>query len=233
MKIPQHVGIICDGNRRFATRLGEEPWKGHKYGVNKIKDVIRWCEEFGIKILTLWLFSTENFNRPENEKRELFKIAKETARNFIEDPEVHKNKIKLNIIGNLNLFPKDVQDEINKAVDATKNYDKFILNLAIGYGGKYEIIEGVKKISELVLKGKLKPNEITKKVLDENMYSAEIPAVDLVIRTSGEKRTSGFLIWKTDYAEYYFSEKYWPEFEKEDFIKALIEYSERKRRFGK
>jgi len=232
MNIPKHIGIICDGNRRFADTLGEELWKGHEYGSEKIDDVLEWCNELGIKMLTLWLFSTENFNRPENEKEELFRIAKETAKRFIENPKVHEIKIKLNVIGNLSLFPEDVQTEVNKAVDITKDYDGFLLNIAVGYGGKQEILDGIKRIIKLVSEGKLKPEEITKEILDANIYSSMVPNVDLVIRTSGEKRTSGFLIWKTDYAEYYFSEKFWPEFDKEDLIKALVEYNERKRRFG-
>jgi len=233
MNIPKHVGIICDGNRRFARALGEEPWKGHEQGADKIQDVVEWCLEFGIKYLTLWLFSTENFARPEKEKEEIFKIAKKAAKKFLESSKVHENKIRLTVIGNLNLFPQDVREEIQKAVEATKTYNNFFLNVAIGYGGKEEILDCVKQIAKQIAEGKLKPEDITKEILDKNMYSATIPDVDLVIRTSGEQRTSGFLIWKTDYAEFYFSEKFWPEFEKEDFLKAIMVYSERERRFGR
>ena len=233
MKIPNHIGIICDGNRRFASTIGEELWKGHEYGADKIEEVIDWCQELGIDILTLWLFSTENFNRPEIEKAQLFRIAKELAGNFLKNPKVHENKIKLSIIGDLAQFPDDVQEEVNKIVDATKDYDGFLLNIAVGYGGKQEILVCVKHIAKLVAEGKLKPDEITEEFLEANMYSHIVPDVDLVIRTSGEQRTSGFLIWKTDYAEYYFCEKFWPEFTKEDLMKAILSYSERQRRFGK
>ena len=233
MKIPNHVGIICDGNRRFASALGKESWKGHEYGANKIEAIIEWCNELGIKVLTLWLFSTENFNRSGDEKNHIYTLAKEFAKRFVENPKVHENKIKLNIIGDLSLFPKDVQEEANKAVTATKDYNGFLLNIAVGYGGKQEILDAVRRIIKLISDGKLKEEELTKESLDANMYSSMVPNIDLVIRTSGEQRTSGFMLWKTDYAEYYFSEKYWPEFDKEDLMKAVMEYSERNRRFGK
>jgi len=233
MNIPKHIGIICDGNRRFAKVLGEEPWRGHELGAEKIREIITWCHEFGIKILTLWLFSTENFKRPDEEKEKLFEIAKKTADDFIKEPLVKEYGIRLNLIGNLTRFPEDVKSALQNAVEQTKNNSGFLLNIAIGYGGKHEILECVRKIAKLVSEGKLKPEEINFSVLNNNMYSGNIPNVDLVIRTSGEQRTSGFLIWKTDYAEYYFSEKYWPEFDKDEFIKALMEYSRRQRRFGK
>lgn len=232
MNIPKHVGIICDGNRRFAKALGEVVWKGHEHGANKVEEVLEWCQDLGIKTLTLWLFSTENFNRPAEEKEQLFRIAKELANRVLNSPKIHGNKVKINIVGNLSLFPEDVQAEARKVLEATKNYDNYVLNIVAGYGGKQEIVEATKQIAKLVVAGKLKPEEITKEVLDANMYSSLVPGVDLVIRTSGEQRTSGFLLWKTDYSEFYFSDKYWPEFSKEDLIKALVSYAERKRRYG-
>ena len=160
MKIPEHVGIICDGNRRFAKALNEvQIWKGHEYGAEKIDDVIDWCDEIGVKTLTLWLFSTENFNRSEEEKQELFRIAKETIRRFINNPRTHEKQIKLDVIGDLTLFPHDVQEELRKALAVTKDYTGFLLNIAVGYGGKHEILTSVRKIAKLVLDGKLKPEE--------------------------------------------------------------------------
>ncbi|MBD3262977.1 di-trans,poly-cis-decaprenylcistransferase [Candidatus Woesearchaeota archaeon] len=232
MKIPKHIGIICDGNRRFAKTLGNEVWEGHEYGADKIEEVLEWCNELGIKVLTLWLFSTENFKRSKEEKNKLFEIAKKTSKKFIENPRTHKLKVKLHVVGDLSLFPEDVQTEVNKAIEITNNYDGFLLNIAVGYGGKQEILEGTKRIAAQIADKQLKPEDITKKTLEANMYSRQIPNVDLVIRTSGEQRTSGFLLWKTDYAEYYFTDKFWPEFNKEDLIKALVAYNERKRRFG-
>ncbi len=233
LQLPRHVGIICDGNRRFAKTLGEELMKGHEYGADKIEEVLDWCREVGVKALTLWLFSTENFNRIPEELDMLFKLAVKTAHKFADDKRTHEHKIKLNVVGDVSKFPDSVKDALNYALEKTKNYDNFHLNVAVGYGGKHEIVAAVRKIAQLVKEGKLNPDDITKELFETYLYSANLPDVDLVIRTSGEKRTSGFLIWKTDYAEYHFTEKYWPEFEKEDFLKALVDYSERKRRFGK
>jgi len=233
LQLPSHVGIICDGNRRFAKTLGTEIAKGHQYGADKIEEVLDWCREIGIKNLTLWLFSTENFSRTPDELNELFKIAEKTAYKFANDERTHKNKIKLNVVGDPSKFPDYVKKALDCAVERTKDYDGFFFNIAIGYGGKHEIIAAVKKIAQMVKDGKLNPEDITKDFFEIQLYSASLPEVDLVIRTSGEQRTSGFLIWKTDYAEYYFTEKYWPELEKEDFVKALVSYSERKRRFGR
>ncbi|MFH0869352.1 MAG: polyprenyl diphosphate synthase [archaeon] len=233
LQLPQHVGIICDGNRRFARTLGDEAAKGHEYGADKIEDVLDWCHEIGIKTLTLWLFSTENFNRSPEELKGLFRIAEKTAHKFADDKRTHENKIKLGFIGDIEKFPDHVKNALSYALEKTKGYDNFHFNVAVGYGGKHEIINAVKKVAQLVKEGKLNPEDITKEVFELQMYSANVPEVDLVIRTSGEQRTSGFMLWKTDYAEYYFTEKYWPEFEKEDFINALVSYSERKRRFGK
>ncbi len=231
--IPNHLAIICDGNRRFAENLGKEKWKGHEYGADKVEEVLDWCFELGIKTLTLWLFSTENFNRPKEEVKTIFELAKKFGKKFLENEKVHKNKVKFNFIGNMNLFPEDVQAVIKEVTEATKDYDGFYLNIAAGYGGKQEILEATKNIARFVKEGKIKPEDINNEILESNMYSGLMPNVDLIIRTSGEQRTSGFLLWKSDYAEYYFCEKFWPEFEKEDLIKAIYAYSERKRRYGK
>lgn len=233
LQLPRHVGIICDGNRRFAKTLGDEITKGHEYGADKIEEVLDWCREIGIKNLTLWLFSNENFNRTPEELDALFKLAEKTAHKFANDERTHKHRIKLHVVGDVEKFPDGVKEALNYALEKTKDYGNFQLNVAVGYGGKHEIVNAVKKIATLVKEGKLNPEDITKELFEMHLYSANIPDVDLVIRTSGEQRTSGFLIWKTDYAEYYFTEKYWPELEKEDFINALVSYSERKRRFGK
>jgi len=231
--LPKHVGIICDGNRRFAHAIGEVVWMGHEHGAKKVEDVLDWCIELGIKEVTLWLFSVENLNRPKEEVDVLFRLGEKLARDFAKNPKVHEHKVGLKIIGDASIFPEDVQIAIKEALDATKDYDNFRLNIAAGYGGRQEIINAVQKIALLVKEGKIEPEQITPQLFEAHMYSAQVPDVDLVIRTSGEQRTSGFLMWKTDYAEYHFTEKYWPEFEKEDLIKALIAYSERRRRFGK
>ena len=231
--VPMHIGIICDGNRRFAHMLGEVVWMGHEYGAKKVEDVIDWCIELGVKEITLWLFSIENLKRTKEEVEILFKIGEKMTRDFIKNPQVHEHKVKLSTIGDVAVFPESLQATINEATEMTKEYGGLKFNVAVGYSGREEIISAVKKIGQLVKEGKINPEDITKEVLEAHMYSASVPDVDLVIRTSGEQRTSGFLMWKSDYAEYYFCEKLWPAFEKEDLIKAIVDYSERKRRFGK
>jgi len=231
--LPRHVGIICDGNRRFAHAIGEAVWMGHEHGAKKVEEVLDWCLELGIKEITLWLFSVENLQRPKEELEVLFKIGEKLTRDFASNPKVHKHKVGLNVIGDYSIFPESLQNAIKESMATTKDYGDFKVNIAAGYGGRQEIVNATKKIAHLVKEGKIEPEQITPQLLEAQMYSAQMPDIDLVIRTSGEKRTSGFLMWKTDYAEYYFTEKYWPEFEKEDLIKALIAFSERKRRFGK
>ena len=232
LTLPKHLGIICDGNRRFARTLGEVVWMGHEYGAKKIEDILDWCVEIGLKEITLWLFSTENLKRSKEELEALFRIGEKMARDFIKNPKVYKHKVKFNVIGDISIFPESLQAAIKDASDTTKSHEGLKLNIAAGYGGKQEILSAVRRIAALVKENKLTPENVTMEMLEAQMYSARVPDVDLVIRTSGEQRLSGFLLWKTDYAEYYFTEKYWPEFEKEDLLKALIEFSERKRRFG-
>ncbi|MBI4095920.1 MAG: di-trans,poly-cis-decaprenylcistransferase [DPANN group archaeon] len=231
--IPRHIGIICDGNRRFAHALGEVVWMGHEYGAKKVEEVLDWCFELGVKEVTLWLFSAENLKRPKEELGELFRIGENMTREFIKNPKIHQHKVRLSVIGDTSIFPAGLQAGIRDALEATKDYSNLRFNIAAGYGGKAEIISAVQKVGELIKDGKINPADVTKELLEAHMYSADVADVDLVIRTSGEQRTSGFLMWKSDYAEYYFCEKFWPAFEKEDLIKAIMDYSERKRRFGK
>jgi tritrans,polycis-undecaprenyl-diphosphate synthase [geranylgeranyl-diphosphate specific] len=231
--IPKHIGIIMDGNRRFAKKLGEVATKGHEYGAERIEDALEWCKELGIKNLTLWAFSTENFKRPKDEVDIIFSLIKKFCRKFVESERVQQYKVRLKIIGNKWLFPPDVQQALEETEEATKDYDGFFLNIAAGYGGKQEILDATRRIAELVEKGEIKASGVSQELIEAQMCSASLPEVDLVIRTSGEQRTSGFLLWKTDYAEYYFSDKYWPEFDREELIRALTDFSERKRRFGK
>src|SRR3989344_5522733 len=228
LEIPKHIGIICDGNRRFAHTLGEVVWFGHEQGAKKIEEVLGWCKELGINSLTLWLFSTENFSRTKEEIETIFKIGENFGKRFLEEKQ-----IKFKFIGDLSLFPENIQNLIKQMEEKTKEHTKFNFNIAAGYGGKQEIIDAAKLIAKKIELGELKSEHITKELFEAHMYSAAVPEVDLVIRTSGELRTSGFLMWKTDYAEYFFSEKYWPEFTKEDFVRAIMSYSARKRRYGK
>ncbi len=229
--IPKHIGIIMDGNRRFAKMLGEDSWKGHFHGAEKVEEVLDWCREMNIQTLTVWAFSTENFRREPAEVSVLMDLFIKYFNKFATDERVHKNKIRLKVVGNLSLFPEGVQEAARLAMDNTKDYNGFQFNVVMGYGGRQEIIDAANKVAEKIKAGQLE--HINETVFESHLYSKDIPDVDLVIRTSGEQRTSGFLMWKSDYAEYYFCEKLWPEFSKEDLIKAMVEYSERKRRFGK
>lgn len=234
MQVPKHIGVIIDGNRRFAKLLGEEEaWKGHEYGYEKVEEFLDWCKEYGIKCVTIWAFSTENFKRDEEEKRAIFRLIKRMGESALTDKRVSDYKIRLNIIGNIDLFPEDVRKSLQQAMGFTKNNKEFFVNVALAYGGKQEILDAAAKLSKDVSEGKVKPEEITQEVFERYTYSKDIPPVDLIIRTSGEQRHSGFLLWKSDYAEFYFCDKFWPQFEKEDLLKALVSYSERQRRFGK
>jgi len=224
--IPKHVGVILDGNRRFAKRLNLNPIKGHKYGAKKLYKLLEWCKELNIKKLTLFVFSLENFNRPKKEFDYLMNLFRKEFDNLKDDKRIHENKVKINIIGRIEMFPKDIQKKLKEIMERTKDYNKYELNFALAYSGRAEIIDATKKI----LQNKLKPDDVDEKSFAEYLYLND--DVDLIIRTSGEKRTSGFLLWQGSYAEYVFVDKFWPEFEKEDFVKAVEDYSKRERRFG-
>jgi tritrans,polycis-undecaprenyl-diphosphate synthase [geranylgeranyl-diphosphate specific] len=229
--VPKHIGIILDGNRRFAKRLMLKPWKGHEWGAKKIEDLLKWCEEYKIKELTLYCFSVQNFNRPKKEFNYLMQNFKENFEQAYNDPRIVKHEIRVNIIGRLWMFPKDIQEMMKKVMEKTKKYKKHVINFAMAYGGREEVIDAVKKIAEKVKNNELDINEINEKYFSKNLYLDSDP--DLIIRTGGEKRTSNFLAWQSVYSEFIFIEKMWPEFEKPDFEKCILEYSKRKRRFGR
>jgi tritrans,polycis-undecaprenyl-diphosphate synthase [geranylgeranyl-diphosphate specific] len=231
MNVLNHVGLILDGNRRFSKKLMKEPWKGHDYGAKKIEQLLDWSNELGIKELTLYCFSIENFNRPKIEFDYLMDLFRKEIPNLISDKRIFENKIKVNFIGRINLFPKDIYDNMLKVMEKTKSHNNFKLNFAMAYGGRAEIIDAVKKISCDVKNGKISCNQINEDIFKKYLYIESEP--DLIIRTSGEKRISGFLLWQGSYSELCFCDKLWPEFEKEDFIKAIEDYKKRDRRFGK
>ncbi|MBS3075226.1 di-trans,poly-cis-decaprenylcistransferase [Candidatus Pacearchaeota archaeon] len=224
---PKHIAIILDGNRRFAKRLMLEPWKGYEYGREKVEKMLDYAKDLGIKELTFYALSVENIkSRPKNELEYLYKIFREVFKNMDKE-KIHKNKIKMRFIGNLSLLPKDLKEQCEKLEQDTKNNNNFIVNFAIAYGGKQEIINMVKKI----LKKKIKEEDINEKTIEENLYMKDEP--DLIIRTGGEKRTSNFLPWQSAYSELIFLDKFWPEFEKQDLINCIEEFKNRKRNFGK
>ncbi|MAG45513.1 MAG: di-trans,poly-cis-decaprenylcistransferase [Nanoarchaeota archaeon] len=229
--VPKHVGIILDGNRRFAKRLMLKPWKGHEWGYNKIKELFDWCKEYQVKELTLYAFSIENFNRPKDEFNFLMKLFETAFKETKKNKKIHEDKIRINFIGRINMFPKNVQDSMQDLMDSTKDYSNFTVNFAMAYGGRAEIIDATKKIASQIKEGKLNIDDINDEVFKKNIYLESEP--DLIIRTS-EQRLSGFLLWQSSYAEIQFlPDVLWPEFSKEIFLQCLKNYSKRSRRFGK
>ncbi len=229
----RHLGIIMDGNRRFAKRLMKNPWMGHDWGAKKVEKVLDWCLELKIPEITLWSFSIENMNRPRKEFDYLMNIFEKEFLEVAKKEKIHKNKVRIRVIGRVDLLPKRVQDAIQIAEDATKDYDNHIVNFAIAYGGRQEILDATKKIAFAVRDNIISPESINENTYRKYLYTNGTPDPELVIRTSGEHRTSGFLIWQAAYSELYFCNKLWPEFEKEDLIGALDDFKDRKRRFGK
>jgi len=232
---PEHIGIILDGNRRWAINRDLDPKLGHYYGADKTEEVLRWCLDLGVQSVTLYIFSTENFNRPRDEVQRLMDLFEERLQNIMNNQEIHKHKVRIKAIGRLNLLPERLQKIIKKIEDATKNYDRHFLNLAIAYGGRAEIIDAAKKIAGKVLEGELSIRDIDEKTFEKNLYTAHLPKQDpdLIIRTSGEERLSGFLLYQSAYSELCFIDVYWPEFRRIDLLRAVRTYQKRRRRFGR
>jgi undecaprenyl diphosphate synthase len=230
-KLPCHVAIIMDGNGRWAKKKLMNRVQGHEKGAETVRTAITTCREFGIKILTLYAFSTENWARPEKEINALMKLLKKFVRS--EKDELHEKNIKLNIIGQKERLPDDVQEEIALAIDQTQHNKEMVLNLALSYGAREEITRAVKKIVSDTQKGKLLPEEIDQEIISENLYTADMPDPDLLIRTSGEMRISNFLLWQIAYSELFITKTLWPDFTKDEFISIIRDYQKRDRRFGK
>ena len=230
-KVPKHIGIILDGNRRLAKRLMVKPWKGHDWGAKKVEELLNWCKEFDIRQLTLYAFSIENFDRPKKEFDYLMNLFRKEFSRLKDDKRIHENKIRINVVGRIWMFPKDVQESMKEIMEKTKDYSNYVINFAMAYGGRTEVIDATRKVAEMVKNGKINVEDINEEVFSKNLYFNDEP--DLIIRTGGEKRTSNFLIYQGAYSEWIFLEKTWPEFEKEDLKKAIVEYGERERRFGR
>ncbi|MFH1591782.1 MAG: polyprenyl diphosphate synthase [Candidatus Woesearchaeota archaeon] len=226
-----HVGIILDGNRRFAKRLMLNPFKGHEWGAKKFRKFMRWCEEIGIKEVTAFAFSLENFNRPKAEFEYLMNIFEKEFKALVNEPEVYEKKLKIRFIGRIEMFPPKVYNVMKELMEKTKYHDKFLLNFAMAYGGRAEITDAAKKIVNEVKEGKLSVDDINPEMFKDYLYLKSEP--ELIIRTSGEMRSSGFLLYQGDYSEWFFVNKFWPEFEKEDLLKCIDEFKSRGRRFGK
>ena len=233
-QVPRHIGIVLDGNRRFAKRLMLKPWKGHEWGAKKVRAFLEWCKEFGISEVTLYAFSLENFDRPKEEFDYLMSLFAKEFGDLMKEENKKKladDGLRINFIGRIWMFPKEVHERMLKLMEMTKKNSKRIVNFAMAYGGRGEVIDAAKKVAQLVKEGKLDVEQINEEVFAKQLYTESEP--DLIIRTSGEQRTSGFLIWQGSYAEWFFCPKFWPEFEKEDLIAAIESYKSRERRFGK
>jgi tritrans,polycis-undecaprenyl-diphosphate synthase [geranylgeranyl-diphosphate specific] len=222
-----------DGNRRYARELGLNIDKGHRYGKEKIKELLEWCFELEIRNLTLYAFSIENFDRGKNEVLSLMNLCKEELNKALIDSRIHNNEVKINVIGNLESLPENIKKLAKFIMEKTKNYKKYLLNIALAYGGREEIIHAIKNIAIDIKNNKIEINDITKSKVSSYLYTNGIPDPDLILRTSGEERISNFLLWQLAYSELYFSDVYWPAFKKRDFLKAIRTYQLRKRRFGK
>ncbi|MEM0377888.1 MAG: polyprenyl diphosphate synthase [Thermosphaera sp.] len=231
---PNHVGIIPDGNRRWAKRVGLDPSEGHVFGYEKIKETLRWIWDLGIKHVTIYAMSTENCrHRPPQEREKLFNLAFEGLKELKDLPEIHEYKVKVKIIGDYTLVPADLINAIRELEEKTKDYHNYSLNIALCYGGRQEILDAIKKVLMDLVAGKITLDELTEENFRKYLYTNNSPDPDLIIRTSGEERISNFLLWQSAYSELYFCDVYWPEFRKIDFWRAIRSYQFRERRFGR
>lgn len=228
--IPKHIAIIMDGNGRWAKKRNMPRTYGHRAGVETIRDVVKASSEIGVKYLTLYAFSTENWKRPSDEVNALMNLLVEYLRKEVE--ELHRNNVIVNAIGDISKLPQICQDELKKAFEKTKNNTGLTLNLALNYGGRDEILKAVKKIVQKVENGDIKTDEIDEKTFSDCLFTASMPDPDLLIRPSGEYRLSNFLLWQIAYSEFWFSDICWPDFNRQHLYRAIYEYQNRDRRFG-
>ena len=228
-RIPQHVAIIMDGNGRWAKERGMERSMGHQAGAEIVHDITAAATRLGIKYLTLYTFSTENWNRPEAEVSALMTLLLK----HLEEELFVKNNVRFRTIGEIERLPQIVQDAIHELEERTKNYSATTLVLALSYSSKWEIAKAMKDIAKKVKEGKLQPEDITEDTISQHLTTNFMPDPDLMIRTGGEQRLSNYLLWQCAYSEFYFTDTYWPDFKEEDFYKAIVEYQHRQRRFGK
>lgn len=232
---PKHVGIILDGNRRWAKLRSIPEWLGHWYGAQLADEVLEWCRELKIKAVTLYVLSTENLDRPPEEVQQLFEVIGDKLNDLLTDPRIHAYRVKVKGIGNMAVLPTKLQDLLSKIEGATKNYDGLYLNIAIAYGGRHEIVEVMKKLAAKAKTGEIEPEMINEDLISKNLYTAYLPhpEPELIIRTSGEERLSGFLLWQSAYSELVFLDVYWPDFRKIDLMRAVRTYQQRSRRLGR
>lgn len=237
-RIPRHIGIIMDGNRRFARNLQLDSInEGHVRGADKLEDVLNWCEEAGVEVITIWIFSLDNFNRDPAEIKGLMELFEKKILELVEHPRIHRSQMRVRFLGKVEVLPEPVRKAIANAEAATKMYSRRVLNVGVAYGGREEIIEAFRRyLRDQAAKG-VATEEIARGLepasIEPYLYTSDLPDPDLIIRTSGEVRLSGFLLWQSAYSEFYFCDTHWPAFRKIDFLRALRDYDRRQRRFGR
>lgn len=229
---PQHVAVIMDGNRRYAQKMGLESTVGHAQGRGKLEQMLEWCLELDIRVLTVYAFSTENLDRAPQELAALFDLFESSFIEAGDDPRVHEHKIRIKALGRLKLLPEKVQKAIHYAEERTADYDQYFYNIAVAYGGREEILRAVRHIAADAVKGNLDPKDIDEQTIASYLFTADLPDPDLILRTSGEERVSNFLLWQLAYAELYFTDVFWPAFRMVDFLRAIRSYQRRQRRYG-
>ena len=228
--IPQHIAIIMDGNRRWARKMGKEVSEGHKAGADNLEKIARFCNKIGVKILTVYAFSTENWKRSESEVSALMLLLKNYLKKFAKN--ANKENIKIEVLGDIQRLDNGLKKSINDAIEKTKNNTGLIVNVALNYGGRDEITNAVKKIALKIQNKEITVEDINEKIISENLYTENQPDPDLLIRTSGEIRTSNFLPWQLVYSEFYFTDVYWPDFGEKDLMEAIHTFNKRNRKFG-
>ncbi len=229
-----HIAMILDGNRRWAIQNELNPWLGHKKGAETVEQLLDWCEKLDVKFLTLYTFSIENFRRPSQEVEEIMQIAEGKFRKLLTDEKIHRNKINVKVIGSMNLLPESLQRLIADVEKTTEGYDRRFLNFAFAYGGRAEILYATKTIADKVRNSELRIEDIDESTFERYLYTSHMPKQepDLIIRTSGEERLSGFLLWQAAYSELCFLDVYWPEFRFIDLLRAIRTFQRRRRRYG-
>jgi undecaprenyl diphosphate synthase len=230
-KLPQHIAIIMDGNGRWAKKRGGIRIMGHRAGAKSVRNITEACAELGVKYLTLYAFSTENWDRPKNEVSSLMELLIDNLQKEIKT--LLKNDISLNVIGDTSRLPEKVQKNINKTVDKTKHGKRMCLSLALSYSGRWDILQACRSIAERVKAGDVKPEEIDQQMISSHLSTKKMPDPELLIRTSGEKRISNYMIYQLAYSELYFTKTLWPDFSKNHLYKAILDFQSRERRFGK
>jgi tritrans,polycis-undecaprenyl-diphosphate synthase [geranylgeranyl-diphosphate specific] len=232
-EIPKHIAIIMDGNRRYAREvLNAAPSEGHKLGRDKLEEVVHWCMDLGVRNLTVYAFSTENFKRDPEEVEYILDLLKVTLYKFAEDKDVHSRRLSIKVIGDRDLLPDYLLEAVEYAESRTKDYDDYHLNIAVAYGGRQEIARAVREIAEGVKSGSIAIEDIDEELISDHIGAISVTDPDLILRTSGEIRISNFLLWQMAYSELYFTDVFWPGFRYIDLLRAIRTYQQRKRRYG-